>query len=92
MKVVALILAAVATALTLGNAITLARSLFSSRHGSLVPLLGGVSGALALRTCPLEGAWHWAWLPLLLDPGCSWTALLVARAALSTKPKPPGNH
>ena len=40
------------------------------RHYSLIPLLGGSSIAVGLLVCPVYGLAHYAWLPLLLDPGC----------------------
>ena len=50
------------------------------RHYSLVPLLGGSSIAVGLLVCPLDGLAHYAWVPLLLDPGC----LLMIVGGLST--------
>lgn len=43
------------------------------KHGSLTPLIGGVSGALALLLCPIPAVQRWAWLPLVLDLGCVYT-------------------
>ena len=34
---------------------------------SVIPFLGGMSGAIALVACPVEGVWRWFWFPLLLD-------------------------
>ncbi len=42
------------------------------RHGgstSLVLFIGALFGMLAIAALPLEGAWGWLWVPLLLDPG-----------------------
>ena len=84
MTVISLMLATVALLFTLANAIALASGLLGGRRTSLVPFWGGVSGFLALSLCPLDGARRWAWLPLLLDPGCAWTAILLARAVAMT--------
>ena len=35
-----------------------------------LPLVGGISGALAVLLCPLAGTNRWAWLPAVLDVGC----------------------
>jgi hypothetical protein len=43
---------------------------FRRRHGSMVPLLGGGAIALALLIVPLPEFAAYAWLPLLIDPGC----------------------
>ncbi|HDY87955.1 MAG TPA: hypothetical protein ENH82_07580 [bacterium] len=37
---------------------------------SIGPIIGGVSGFLALRVCPLPGANTFSWVPLLVDVGC----------------------
>ena len=37
------------------------------RSVSVIPFVGGVSGALAVLVCPVVGIWHWFWLPLLID-------------------------
>ena len=34
---------------------------------SVIPFLGGMSGAIALVAWPVEGVWRWFWLPLLFD-------------------------
>jgi hypothetical protein len=47
-----------------------------------MPLVGGVSGSLALLACPIPGAARWAWVPLVLDPGGALLALLAALAWL----------
>jgi hypothetical protein len=43
---------------------------FRRRHHSMVPLLGGGAVALALLIVPLPGLAAYAWLSLLIDPGC----------------------
>jgi hypothetical protein len=61
--------------LALGNWLTVVGALVEairqgkSRTFSLcLPFLGGIAGAFACVVCPWPGAWHWVWLPLLLDP------------------------
>ena len=34
---------------------------------SVIPFVGGVSGALAFLVLPIEGVWRWFWLPPLID-------------------------
>lgn len=41
----------------------------SDEHPSMAPLLGGVSGSLALFICPVEGSTQWLWVPFVIDPG-----------------------
>lgn len=36
--------------------------------GSYVPLVGGIAGAFALAIVPIDGAWRFFWIPLVLDP------------------------
>ncbi len=41
-----------------------------TRPTSLILLVGGVSGTLSTLVAPIP-LFHWWWLPLLIDPGCS---------------------
>ena len=36
---------------------------------SVAPVFGGLFAATGVALLPVEGAWHWAWVPLLLDWG-----------------------
>lgn len=36
---------------------------------SVAPIFGGVIAGIGVAMLPLSGAWHWAWVPLLLDWG-----------------------
>jgi hypothetical protein len=66
----AMMLAALSAAAVVGNIGIILRQLFLGRKGvSLVPLVGGLSGALAVLTFPREGLAIWFWIPLALDPG-----------------------
>jgi hypothetical protein len=38
-------------------------------HVSWIPLLGGLSGAAALLVMPIEGAWRYGWVPLVVEWG-----------------------
>ena len=55
------------------------------KRGSLVPLVGGVCGAVALLIVPNPAARIWWWLPLVLDPGSVSTGLSVAWHAMNHK-------
>ncbi len=63
-----------------GNVHTILRYYLRGERGSLVPLVGGVFGSLALVAWPMERLWHWFWVPLVVDPG---TLPMVLWAALS---------
>jgi hypothetical protein len=42
------------------------------------PVVCGIAGGVACLVCPLPEAWHWAWLPPLLDPSILiWPMLVV---------------
>ena len=40
------------------------------KHGSLVPLMGGLAVGLSMILCPVSGVRPWAWTPLVVDLGC----------------------
>jgi hypothetical protein len=42
---------------------------FSTDGKGAVPLLGGLTGALAFLLCPIAGSHVWAWVPAMLDVG-----------------------
>ena len=46
------------------------------KHSSMVPLLGGLLGTVALIIVPLDGARFWWWVPLIVDLGSA--PLMVA--------------
>jgi hypothetical protein len=68
----ALVLIGLFVALTLANAALLLAGAFSRRHFSVIPLFGGLLGAVGFLLAPRLRPY--AWLPLLLDPG---TAILL---------------
>jgi len=53
------------------NAMNLWRRIRTGKSSSSVPLVGGISGAIALSIIPWSAAHHWWWLPLFLDYGCA---------------------
>ena len=56
------------------NLALIPRFLAPGRRPSMIPLLGGIAGAVAFLLRPeLRG---WAWVPLLADPGCG--AMVIA--------------
>jgi hypothetical protein len=66
----AIVLAVLSAAAVVGNIGIVLWQLFLGRKGiSLVPLVGGLLGALAVLTFPREGLAMWFWIPLVLDPG-----------------------
>ena len=74
---------------TLANVLTIVRYARTRKRGSLVPLFGGIAGALAMILAPISAGWHWAWLPLVVDPGCVPTAIfaIVRRARRERGPR-----
>lgn len=70
---------------TVANAHLLVRSLRAGpdeRVPSLVPLVGGMAGAIGLTIAPMDELHAYAWLPLLLDIGCGPYLVLCAIALL----------
>ncbi len=58
--------------LFLGGWITLANWIIPARPkgGSLIPVLGGLFGAVAFATIPIIALNSFWWLPLIVDLGC----------------------
>jgi hypothetical protein len=56
--------------LAVGHVMSVIGVLLTKRSTSLIPLVGGVAGALSLIVCPYPGTARWAWVPALLDLGC----------------------
>ena len=61
----------------LGNTIGLAVVAFQQKYSpkkvpnsSAVPLIGGISGMIALLIIPIQDVAKWWWVPLILDYGC----------------------
>ena len=48
---------------------------------SVIPFVGGVSGALACLVLPIEGVWRWFWLPPLID----FSGFLILASMLSRR-------
>jgi hypothetical protein len=55
------------------------------RHSSMFPLIAGVSLALALIACPIAGSARWAWIPLIVDPGCLLLIILTIPLVIMTR-------
>jgi hypothetical protein len=49
---------------------------------SLVVIVGGLLGAIGLRTIPVHGLRRWWWIPLVLDIGCGVSLLGMAWESL----------
>ena len=56
----------------------------SRQHHSFIPMIGGLSLALALLACPMKGTMRLAWLPLVADPGCLLVTLLLGYVVIKT--------
>ncbi len=83
--IISAILGIISTCYIAYNAIVLVRSIITARSASMVPIIGGACGALALLACPVPGAWRWAWLPIVLDPVCYLLAPALAVALLNAR-------
>ena len=53
-----------------------------ARSFSPIPLIGGVLGAAALASAPVEVLNRWFWLPLVLDPGTGLYLLVLAGSCM----------
>jgi len=42
------------------------------KSGSLIPLIGGLSGIVACVTLPFPALTHWWWTPLIVDLGSAF--------------------
>jgi hypothetical protein len=73
-------LAAVGALFLLGNVAAIVLPLMRRWKGSLVPVLGGPCLAVSMLNCPRAGIARFAWLPLVIDPGCG---LLLTGVAVS---------
>jgi hypothetical protein len=61
----------------------LIRGVVKRVRGTWIPLFGGVCGAAGVLVLPLDGAWRFFWLPLVLDwgsiPGLVHAGVLMLR-------------
>lgn len=89
--VVAVLLFAVFVLAAIGNSLgtlmVLRRKRAEGTPGgvSMVPVIGGVAGALACAVAPIPGLARWAWLPLVLDIACVPLLGLTLIAAVRRK-------
>ena len=63
------ILAGISLLAILGNLGTAFHWYTRRSRGSLVPLVGGLTGITACVTLPFPALRHWWWIPLVADPG-----------------------
>ena len=64
------------------------RSYRTGKFISVIPLLGGLAGLLAMLIVPIDLR-RWCWLPLVLDPGCLILILAVPYIAwYASRPVP----
>jgi hypothetical protein len=71
----ALVLIGLFIALALANVVMLLAGAFSRRHFSVIPLFGGLLGAVGFLLIPRLRPY--AWLPLLLDPGTAFSLVAI---------------
>ncbi|MEM6915322.1 MAG: hypothetical protein AAF491_02055 [Verrucomicrobiota bacterium] len=68
------LLLAVGSIPTIGNFLLLLSVMLrknEERSSSFIPVLGGISLALGLFVLPVNWAWKWCWLGLIVDFGCA---------------------
>ncbi len=71
--------------------------LLRRKRGSMIPLYGGGCLALSLLLVPIAGLAYYAWLPLVLDPGCLLMVVCVVYILMHQTPQkrnesPPKNE
>lgn len=55
---------------------------------SFIPLIGGLTGVIALVILPIAGAMKWVWIPLILD--FTWLIAALTRLGWLLKISPNG--
>jgi DNA-binding response OmpR family regulator len=74
-----------------GNAGSAVGAALRRGRTSFVPLLGGVTGVVAMRVAPWPELAAWAWLPLVLDLGTSLVAVglvvAIGRSVFRRRPR-----
>ena len=58
--------------------------LVRKKHHSPIALVGGLCCFLVLRYSPFVADHRWAWLPLMVDPGCIFLAGLFVYTAMAS--------
>lgn len=76
-EMVALFLLFLGVPMIVWNLFQLARRAISSKELELIPGMGGLCGAVGLMTIPARGPADYAWIPLIVDPGC-WLIPILA--------------
>lgn len=61
----------------MGNACSLIGAWRRGESTSLSLFIGGIFGAIAVISAPIEGTAMWFWVPMLLDVGCLPAALAM---------------
>src|SRR5262245_30376794 len=68
---------------TIGNFVGIALAVFRGRSYSLAPFIGGGFLAIAFWICPVVELNRYAWIPLLVDPGCA-LMIVLGRVSILT--------
>jgi len=71
------------------NAAALVRHFVSKRKGSMIPLLGGVAGAVGVVASPEPALRPFWWLPLVADPGSVVFVISALLTLTRRRAKPP---
>lgn len=72
--------AAFALLTIVGNAWVLKRQITGPGSPSAIPILGGLSGALAVAILFYPSGLKWMWVPAMLDYGCGPALIMFAIA------------
>lgn len=85
--IVGLVLSLAFLVLTVANAWSVGTYMFSKRHISAIPLLGGVAGLAAAFVLPIEDIRSFWWLPLVVDYGSipMLVAFIVSRVGAALR-------
>ena len=75
--------------LLLPNLLGVLRYAFFKKSYSSIPFAGGVLASMGLFLLP--GSRSFAWIPLIVDPGCAWLTVKLLLDWRKILQKPPGS-
>ena len=66
------------------NSHSLYLGIFLKKHSSMIPLIGGITGALAIRFSNFEFLHEWWWLALILDVSWGFYIFIVISSVVKS--------
>ncbi len=67
------------------NFVSLINARIHRSSTSLILLLGGIAGVVAMLVCPIPETTRWAWVPAVLDLGCIPAGLAILFSVFTGK-------